>query len=327
MNIPNITDALVRGSDILDSRRSFPHDRSKYLNASEAENCIRWQWFDKQPKIQGAPQDWGYARRGQHGEKFVIEALQAANVPLLWADDLNHSIRDDELRIAATPDDVIVLEDEWIPLEIKTIDPRTNRRNLPKHNHSTQLDLGIGLISKHLKPTGIKCSRGLILYMDASNYHDVVQFEIHHDPSILERMAKKSTKIFRTRSPEALDREGKRTGDCRLCPYKEPCGVVLEDPSSQTGKANRGSKLDAAVTRFMDIKKLEAEKSDLSETIKQELKARKLSELDIGDFTVKLEVAAGRASLDKKAVEAAGIDLAPFTKTGKPSERLTVSER
>jgi len=35
---------------------------------------------------------------------------------------------------------------------------------------------------------------------------------------------------------------------------------------------------------------------------------------------------AGRKTLDKKAVEAAGIDLAPYYKTGAPFSKLTIKE-
>jgi hypothetical protein len=44
----------------------------------------------------------------------------------------------------------------------------------------------------------------------------------------------------------------------------------------------------------------------------------------VGDIEVELTSVAGRSSLDQKAMEKAGIDLAPFRKIGLPSERLTV---
>ena len=42
------------------------------------------------------------------------------------------------------------------------------------------------------------------------------------------------------------------------------------------------------------------------------------------EYTVELKLSAGRKSLDKAAVEAAGINLEPFYKVGKPFSTLTV---
>lgn len=42
------------------------------------------------------------------------------------------------------------------------------------------------------------------------------------------------------------------------------------------------------------------------------------------EYTAELKVMAGRKSLDKKAVEAAGIDLTPYYKVGAPFTTLTV---
>ena len=43
-----------------------------------------------------------------------------------------------------------------------------------------------------------------------------------------------------------------------------------------------------------------------------------------GKYTAELKVMGGRRSLDKKAVEAAGINLEPFYKVGAPFTTLTV---
>jgi hypothetical protein len=44
----------------------------------------------------------------------------------------------------------------------------------------------------------------------------------------------------------------------------------------------------------------------------------------VGNIDVSLTIAKGRASLNRKAVAVAGIDLSPFESIGQPSERLTV---
>ncbi len=61
-----------------------------------------------------------------------------------------------------------------------------------------------------------------------------------------------------------------------------------------------------------------------SERIKAELAKKKTDKADVDGRLVSVSTSAGRKSLDRKAVEAAGIDLTPFEKVGAPSTRLTV---
>ena len=185
----------------------FKHDRTKYLNASEAGSCIRKQWYSKHMAKDEEPQMWGYARRGTHGEKYIIENLVRANVPLALGNaDEQWSLQDEKRKISATPDDVIKYDDEWVGLEIKTIDPRTNRSYLPKAAHVTQLQICMAMIDQEVdRPKGIKFSRGVLVYMDASNYDDVIQFEVNADPAILDRMAKRAKKVLKT-SPASIVR-------------------------------------------------------------------------------------------------------------------------
>jgi CRISPR/Cas system-associated exonuclease Cas4 (RecB family) len=326
----NIKDSVIRGAEVSELDK-FAHDRSAYLNASEAGYCIRRQWYSKHMAELEEEQSWGYARRGTHGEKYIIENLKLANVPLLVGDaNAQFSIQDEQRKISATPDDVIVYEDYWLPIEIKTIDPRTNRGYLPRPAHITQLKIGMALLNEQKKPQDIKLSRGLIIYMDASNYDDIIQFEVEYDDGILDRMAKRARKVLRPKDEAALDREGKRNGgkECQtMCPFKSACGVSSEDASSRK-RANRGSNMDKAAVRYMDIKDsidtLKVEQDGLKEDIKNELHARKVNKGVVGNIEVSLAIAKGRASLDKKAVKAAGIDLSPFETVGPSSERLTL---
>ena len=327
----DIKSSVVKGVKTVEEDK-FDFDRSKYLNASEAGTCIRKQWFAKHTPKQAEEQNWGYARRGSHGEAYIIDNLRRANVPLFVGDaDEALSIQDDELKISATPDDIICYDTEWTGLEIKTIDPRTNRANLPKAEHVAQLQIGMALADKHIqRDKGIAFSKGLLVYMDASNYDDIIQFDVPADPYILDRMAKRASKVLRTRNVASLDREGKRNGgkECQsMCPFKKVCGVNEERASSRT-KANRGSSFDSSAVRYMELKTAEdaikVEKASVAEDIKKGLKARKTNKASVGDLTVTLTAKKGRTSLDAKAVAAAGIDLSPYQTVGAPSESLTV---
>lgn len=321
---------IIRGAQIIDDRIPWSFERDQYMNASEADSCIRRQWFQKhQPKV-GEPQQWGYARRGQNAERYIVEALKAVNAPLLFAGDEQVSIQDDKRRISGTPDGVLAYDKEWIGVEFKSIDPRTNRSRLPRAGHVTQLQLCMALLQDRV-PKGVKMTRGVIVYMDASNFDDIVEFPVDAKPGILDEMAPRAKKILDTQRLDILDREGKRNGtECKTCPFKAPCGVDISDtPLDGRKRANRGSNFDDAAKRFMEIKDtetvLEEEKKGLAEDIKLELAKRGTSKAVVGDIVVDLQVTKGRTTFDKAAAKKAGVDIAAFEKTGAPSERLTVT--
>lgn len=316
--------AVLAGADVIDARKTWSVDRSKYLNASEALSCIRRQWFAKRDDAPPA-QDWGFARRGSHGEKYVVDALRASGLELLGAGEDQTSIADDVRRISATPDGVIYnASGPSLSLEIKTIDPRTNRANLPRNEHVIQIQIGMELLREQ---RGIDIDGGFLLYMDASNYNQIDVFPIARNPAVLDDMEARARLVLRTKNVDRLDREGKARGACKTCPYAERCGVDLSEAKPMT-RSNRGSALDAAVRRYVELTEemdaMSDEKALLAEEIKVELRQRNTSATVVGDIKVELTSVAGRSSLDQKAMEKAGIDLAPFKKIGLPSERLTV---
>jgi CRISPR/Cas system-associated exonuclease Cas4 (RecB family) len=331
--MPVIERLIQRGAALLDQRETDKLnkiDRSKYVTGSEAGKCIRQLWYTKHQPEKAEEQKWGYARRGKAVERFVVETMLAANAPLMYAGNEQRSIADDELGLSSTPDGVLNYDDVWYPVEIKSIDPRTNTSKLPKAEHVVQLDVAIGLISKHLKPKNVRCSSGILIYVDASNFDIVHQFEVKHDPGTMKRLSDRARRVMKTRSPEPLDREGVRAGDCKFCPFTKVCGVSADELSSRAAPARAAGNsnfADAAVEMVAvkeQIAKLEAAEADLKETLKQELLKRKVSTLTASGVSVTLSVTAGRKSLDRKAVEKAGIDLSPFETVGKPSERLEV---
>jgi CRISPR/Cas system-associated exonuclease Cas4 (RecB family) len=322
-----LTEKLIIGSDTNDAGRFDPRKRNKYLNSSEALSCIRRQWYQKHGAKE-EPQDWGFARRGTHGEKFLVDSLLAANVPLRYTGKYQLSLQDEKRKISSTPDGVIEYDDEWIVPEFKTIDPRTNKSNLPRVGHVAQLEIAMEMIDQHIdRPDGVGLS-GVLIYMDASNYHDLIEVPVPRNRAILDKMARRSSKILRTKDVRNLDREGRRDGgnECKMCPFRETCGVHLE--AGQPKRANRSSNFDVAALRYMELKDLEdaikTEKAGLSEDIKRGLRQRGTNKAVVGGINVTLSVTKGRASLDRKAVKAAGIDLSPFETTGNPSERLLV---
>ena len=322
-----IKDLVLHGAQALDDDESFGIDRSKYMNASTADSCIRKQWFERHlPPVE---QDWGFARRGKQGELYLVDCLLASGAELAYCGEDQVSLVSDDHRISATPDGYMSTDQGWLALEFKTIDPRTNRNYLPRTDHVTQLQIGMELA--HLQgdefPQPVS---GKIVYMDASNYNDIIEFDVKRDRDILDRLAPRAKKMLNAKSADRLDREGKRDGQCKKyggCPFAEQCGIEIEGEAT-VSRGNRGSGLDGAVQAYVLAKADEAEakarKDTAAEDIKNELKARNARDLIVGNHKVELTAVAGRRSYDWKQMEKAGIDLSPFMSTGKPSERLTV---
>ena len=324
-----LKDAVMTGRLAIEASEEWGFDRAQFLNASEADQCIRQLWYSKHMPDAAKPQDWGYARRGTHAERYVIDSLLALNsVELRHAGEEQVSFQVGKL--SATPDGTFRMEDgPWRGIEVKSMDPRTNRSNLPKSAHVHQLQIAMALHNAEVDEE-LHVTEGVLMYIDASNFDDIIEFPVALDLTVFETYGKKAEKIFRTKSADVLDREGKRERDgCKYCPFQETCGVSVEEAEGAgRRRANRGSKFDEAAKRFIEIKseeaRLEDEKKSLAEDLKAGLGERNVSRAVVGDIEVTLSSVAGRTTLDKKAVAKAGIDLSPYEKTGAPSERLLV---
>ena len=330
-----LSDLIKHGGDIIDAADDKFDDgeRRAYMNASEALGCIRRQWYSKHRPEEGAPQSWGFARRGRGVERHVVECLLAAGVDLRLAGDVQEQVFSDEHMISATPDGVQVTNSALIGTEFKSIDPRTNRAKLPKKEHVAQLQIGMALVSLIKGQLGLPdlpFTNGVIVYTDASNWDDSVQFEVDHNPDILDDLKPRAQKILRSKSAGRLPREGKTNGyECRYCAYTAVCGVeTTTTETTDTSRANRGSKLETFVDAYSEAKERKASADEdlkkASENIKAELKTRGTTSVDIAGKHLEISPVAGRKSLDRKAVQKAGIDLSPYETVGAASERLTV---
>tara|TARA_R110002051_G_scaffold278845_2_gene340270 strand:- start:1400 stop:2398 length:999 start_codon:yes stop_codon:yes gene_type:complete len=305
--------------------QKFKIDRSKYMNASEADTCIRKQWYSKHAPEAGEKQSWGFARRGTHMEKYIVESLRAGSVSLSYAGDSQESIVDEESRISGTPDGILEFKNGYYGFEFKSIDPRTNIDRLPRSNHVTQLKLGMALINKTLN---MEIKQGLLIYMDASDYDKIHEFIIPVEAGIIERLTPRAAQILDTKDVAQLDREGKTSGgkECNYCSFREVC---LQGPIN-TNKEVTDEKLNSMVQRMMELKSTEydikEEKVGLTERIKQSVLGRGVHELIVGAAYVVVKTIKGRSTLDRKAVAQAGIDLSAFEKTAAPTERLEIKQ-
>lgn len=326
---------LQQGAQIIDAQEKFdPEERAQYMNASEALFCIRRQWYDKFADGEGKPQDWGFARRGTLIEPFKVAQLKSAGVDIRFTGDDQETIYSDRLKLSATPDGVIVTNQELWGVEFKSIDPRVNRGNLPKKGHAEQLQSGMALVDLVKVDMGLPdlpFAGGFIVYTDASNVYDDVVKPVPFVPGILDKLHKRARRLFNARRADDLPREGKLEGgyECKTyCPWAKDClkdGAGPETKGSAEGKATRLAK---AVTEYVDQaaaeKAAKAMKDNAAERIKAAMASRGEKSLTVGDHTVTVAKVAGRKTFDRKAAEAAGLDLSPYDKVGAPSERLTV---
>ena len=140
-----IKEAVMAGRSAIENSEEWGFDRTQFLNASEADYCIRQLWYMKHMPEAAKPQEWGFARRGTHAEKYVVESLLALNsVEMRHAGEEQLSFQVG--RLSATPDGTFRINDgPWRGIEVKSMDPRTNRSNLPKSAHVHQLQLAMAL--------------------------------------------------------------------------------------------------------------------------------------------------------------------------------------
>jgi hypothetical protein len=334
-----IADRILKGADVIDAREAFdPKERAQYLNGSEALTCIRKQWYKKHEPHEEEAQDWGYARRGKHGEKYLVERLKAANVPTYFMGEDQVQIVDDDLRISVTPDGLVELPGkgdatELWGVEFKTIDPRTNRGNLPKIEHVTQLQIAMAMIERHRDEfpelRDLPIVGGIVLYMDASNYNDLPEFRVAPAPKILDRLKGRANRVLDSKAAVRLPREGKEQGgtECKQrCGFRDICGV--DGAGTSTGQGHKGGgDVAVQVAALVEAKGQEAfykaQKDDAAERIKAIMKQHGTDQLEVDGHLVKLTVRAGSVSYATIVKEhLPGFDTDLYR--GAPTEVLTV---
>ena len=327
-----VTAKILEGADAYDARSSFdPEERKKWMNASEAMSCLRRQYYDKTGAEKDGPEDWGYARRGSHGEIYLVERLRLANIHVVHGGEDQVSLQDPDTRISATPDGFIWgpsigAAKGWVAVEFKTIDPRTNISNLPKKNHVVQVQLAAALGTKLQVPDAYPVIGCKLIYMNCSNYNTIYEFDVPVKNHVLDLMASRAERLFKVTSPRKLTREGELTPkkqDCKLCPFSKVCGVDGVESTAPTPHTG----LVAARNQYMyaraDIDAAEVRKRTAAEEIKAALHADDVTSMAIGEGGAKLSKRSGRVDyqriLDDHGIE---VDLDEYR--ADPVETLTV---
>ena len=267
----------------------------------------------------------------------MVSRLREANVPMQFTGDEQLGLRDEERRLSATPDGLVWdtdNDDGWIAIEFKTIDPRVNRSYLPKAEHITQVQLGAAMMTEmgddlhELGGHPIKACK--LIYMCASNFSDILEFDLPCKPDITNKLAKRASILLDAKAAEELHREGTETrnkSECKQrCAFTEICGVAGAGISMMQAKQS-ASDLTSNIGEFLVSKDAEVEakmrKDAAGEQIKSLLKREGMTTLDVDGHAVKLTSRKGNVSYAAVVKDhCQGVDLEPYC--GASVEMLTV---
>lgn len=337
------------------TQKSWAHDRSKSVGASEVFGCIRKAWFGKRGAEFGyAPdpdyvQSWGATKRGDLIENHLVVpavthglSVQAPKARLLFAGEDQETIV--QSRASATPDGLIVgvarhalarygvddIESDCFNLEIKSVDPRVNLQE-EKAIHRGQVQMQMGLIRE---TTSYRPNYAIILYVDAS-FHDVISpFVVKYDEKVYLAGKKRAENVFQIDDPKKLAPEGKYDQSCDYCPFKQACAMVTfaSVPPKEEGKKLPIDNDPAFASLIEEYKKLKKKSDDAShdfevakQAVKEALAQKGKSRVWGENFKVSWTTQAGRKTLDRDAMIADGIDLSKYEKEGAGFDKLVIS--
>jgi hypothetical protein len=325
--------------------KTWKHDRNQTVGASEIGGCIRKTWFSKHdaPRDPDYQDSWGARERGNLIENhFWLPAILSqlpANTELLFAGDEQQTFVSGYL--SATTDgmlarelnfdrsDVEEPEFECINLDCKSFDPRIDLQK-EKSEHAFQVQVQMGVIGEC---TPYRPRVSILSYINASFFDDVREYVIPWNPRVYKAAQARARDIMTARDALELPPEGKMAGgdECRYCAWASHCAAVtvasvprdvqlLDDEAAEKLLALR----DAERGLLANKQEAEREHAEVIEEIKQFLREHNTRRFKGDGWSVSYSVVAGRETLDIPAIKAAGIDLEPFYKTGKQSERLQV---
>lgn len=214
-------------------------DRTKYVTSSEVGYCGRKVWFDKETLRNSAysPEQgttagaemgdsWGVMQRGHTAEAWLIDNLRRSEIggELLYAGDeqvsFAHGVQ------SGTPDGLIAMYMSSVYVfEVKSIDPRTNVSNLPRAAHIAQVTQNCDLVDA----AGYDVLGGLIVYVDASDYSKMHQFELGFDHTVADTLQQKAETIMSATTAAELPPEGIYLDHCKYCAHTGPCSALVRN--------------------------------------------------------------------------------------------------
>ena len=345
--MPAISIKSMLDAHVAANAKTWAHDRSLTVGASEVGQCLRKTWFAKN----GVDPDLDYVDR--YGAKVRgdlieihhwepgIRAQLPDGVAFLFAGAEQKTLVDgylsatsDGLLVGVSPDalsrhGIDDIGGDSLVVECKSIDPRVSLKDA-KAEHQFQVHCQMGLI-RHC--TEYRPNYALISYTDASFLDDVTEFAIPFDPEIYAAAKTRATRVMTADEAMDLPPEGKLAGgaECRYCAHRSHCAGVIVGAIPE-GNAPLGGNALTALKDMVDEEQAARSEKDTAarrhaeaqERIKEFLREHRTRKVEGDDWSVTYFPVKGRMSLDRKAALAAGIDLSPFETPGDPGERLTI---
>jgi CRISPR/Cas system-associated exonuclease Cas4 (RecB family) len=341
--------ALRRNARVSKAQRAtWPH----YVGASEIGSCLRRIGYSKSLVPKGE-ESWGAAQRGAtFEESFWVPAMRAHyGKNLLYAGKQQKSLLYGKLR--ATPDGLLIKQPRnalkllgvpnigksgEIVLDCKTLDPRINLA-VPKPEHEFQIQTQLALLRKTTKH---RPDYGVLSYVNASFYDDVVEFAIKYDAKVFEQAKARAAAVMAAKQLGDLAPEGWIAGghECEYCPFAEPCRALRGDVPvvnklSPPNNINHGL-LEKIIALAQEERRYhtiaggaEDKQRKIQYEIKELLRAHGLNRIAHENIVIIWSPVKGRPALDMPALKLAamkcGFDIQPFETVGQPTDRLVVT--
>lgn len=346
-----IADTLTRyAATVL---KTFAHDRTETVGASEIGLCARKTFYEKnavdpQMVTERDPEHvdtWGTRLRGTLFEdKFWLPALRKRfGKRLLLAGKQQTSFRYEFL--SATPDGVVVdptdkelaelgllgEANDCVVVECKTIDPRATLTEA-KASNIFQCHVQMGLLRMNTK---YQPNHAVLSYTDASDWSVVTEFVIKYDERIFAAAVVRARNIMTAQAGHELEPEGFLRGgkECRYCPYTKACGIDRRRlPFQEAGPVDKqfAAEISDLAHEYRAIEgsrdRADEDLKRMQEKIKARLRDRGVRKIP---GVITWSEVRGRETYDNKAIRdaaiARGIDLSPFREYGEPSDRLLIA--
>jgi hypothetical protein len=335
---------------VTSQKKTFEHDRSKTLGASEVFACLRQSFFKKTnaEKDKDYKESWGATHRGNLLEDhFVVPAMDKflpEGVDYVGAGDQQKTFVDIKSKLSSTPDGLISgvsmdallkygikdLGADCFVLEIKSVDPRVNLKT-EKAIHRGQSIVQLGMINQY---TDYKPKYAVILYVDASFLDNISVFVVEFDQGVYDNAKLRADKVFSATKASDLPAEGKILYSCDLCAFTSACAKATESSMPPAQKNYKYGKEDIVSMRELAEKKTDAgrrekeakeEKDKVNEEIKEFLRQRGIRRVTGDDFSVSYTFVAGRQTVDFEAMREDGIDVDSYKTQGDGFEKVTTT--
>lgn len=346
------------------NQKSWAHDRSSTVGASEVWDCLRKVWYEKrhvefniQPDEKD--EDWGAMERGNLIENhFIVPGLRLAlpkiktlpeGITFLMAGDDQKTIvlgknsaTPDGLIKGLTPGPLTIrggsqeihipdIKSDCICLEIKSIDPRaTLLEEKAKHRGQTQVQLGLIREMTEYKPYF-----SIVLYVDASFLSNLTPFVVEFDENQYAVAKERAMAVYDITDPLMIVPEGRFVGACETCRWRGPCGTSQISAIPTKTKQASGDPVALAATDPLVQDYLAAkrayENAEIAlevakERVKESMMDHKVSSLAGPNWKATWYSVKGAKRLDQKKL-AEDIDLTPYMKEGFPNDQLRITER